>query len=55
MKGVTVVLLEDGAVMKEEATLIWVPKEMPLNVSGDGEHCFEALTLFTCVMRFGKC
>ena len=40
--------------MKEESTLIWVPKEMPLNVVGDGERCIEALTLFTCVMRFGK-
>ena len=26
---------------------------MPLNVSGDGERCIEALTLFTCVMPFG--
>ena len=40
--------------MKEELTLIWVPKEMPLNLIGDGERCIEALTLFTCVMRFGK-
>ena len=47
-------LLEGYAVMKEESTLIWVPKEMPLNVSGDRERCIEALTLFTCFMRFGE-
>ena len=54
---VAVVLLEYcAAVMKEESTpLIWVPKEMPLNgVIGEGERCIEALTLFTCVMRFRK-
>ena len=27
---------------------------MPFNVGGDGERCIEALTLFTCLMRFGK-
>ena len=48
-------LLEDCAVMKEESTLvIWVPKEMTLNVIGNGERCIETLTLFTCVKRFGK-
>lgn len=47
-------LLKGCAVMKEESTLIWVPKEMPFNVGGDGERCIEALTLFTCLMRFGK-
>jgi len=52
--GVTVVLLKGYAVMKEESTLIWVPKEMPFNVSGDGERCVEALTLFTCLKRFGE-
>ena len=48
-------LRESYAVMKEESTLIWVPKEMPLNVSGDRERWIEqALTLFTCFMRFGE-
>ena len=47
-------ILEGYAVMKEESTLIWVPNEMPLNVSGDRERCIEALTLFTCFMRFGE-
>ena len=40
--------------MKEEATLIWVAKEMPLNVSGDCKRGIEALTLFTCLVRFGE-
>ena len=47
-------LLEGYAVMKEESTLIWVSNEMPLNMSGDRERCIEALTLFTCFMRFGE-
>ena len=40
--------------MKEESTLIWVLKEIPFNVSGDGERCIEAFTLFTCLKRFGE-
>ena len=47
-------LRESYAVMKEESTLIWVPEEMPLNVSGDRERCIEALALFTSLKRFGK-
>ena len=47
-------VLEDHVVIKEEATLIWVPKEMSLNVGGDGKPCIEALTCFTCVVWFGE-
>ena len=47
-------VVEANAVMKEEVTLIWVAKEMPLNVSGDGECGIETLTLFTCLVRLGE-